>query len=253
MKNQKGGMNDECPICLETIHHTDEYTRLRCPGGHYLHDECLAGLRGSNEGSETLCPLCRVIIDDPHETLIKYIENEIFDDNMEEYGRINLNRARNIVRHNLITVLSYDIAGFIIKFKMLELENNNFNNEEFAAIKVELLEYINDLISEINESSDDDVDVIEWRDLFLLTMFKEIIDELEGIIYDEEIIDELSLEEYKELDEFEYIEIRQKIATFIRRYLITGISGGKPPGRKKTKKVRKKDRKTRKKQNCYKN
>lgn len=249
MKKQKGGVNDECPICLEPIHHTDEYTRLRCPAGHYLHDECLAGLRGSNESSETLCPLCREIIDEPHETLIQYIENEIFDYNMEEYEIINLNRPRNIVRHDLITALSYNIAGFIIKFKMLELENNNFNNEEFAAIKVELLEYINDLIREINESSDEnDDDVIEWRDLLLLTMFKEIIDELGGIIYDDEIDITLSLEEYKELEEFEYVEIRQQIAMFIRRYLITGVSGGKKTRRKKTKKARKRGRKTRKKQ-----
>ena len=238
MKKQKGGMNDECPICLEPIHHTEEYTKLRCRAGHHIHDECLGELRQRNllNNRTTTCPFCREIIDEPHEILIRYIDEYIFDDNMQGYQHVNLNtspsRTGDTIKRELLTILSYDIAGFIIEFKTLELNNNGFDENEFYLIQQEILRYTNGLLR-ITEPT--------HRDSFLLNMFGSIIVNLDMILNYEHVRN-YTLEELNNQETSSIIE--DQLAGLVLQYLLPEINN--IGGKRKTKKFKKKkNRKTR--------
>ena len=242
MKKQKGGMNDECPICLEPIHHTQEYTKLRCAAGHFLHDECLEQLTQTNliNNRNTTCPLCREIIDEPSVILIRYIDDYIFDDTMESYRQVNLietpTRTGNTIKKELLTILSYDIAGLIIEYKILELNNNGFDENEFYFIQQELLRYTNGLIR-ITEPT--------HRDYFLLNMFASIIVNLDMILSYPHVKN-YSLEELNSQESSS--EIEDQLASLILQYLLPEVGGKRKSNKsKKTKKSKKKVRKTRRK------
>lgn len=244
MKKQKGGVNTECPICLEPIGR-QETTKLRCNAGHYLHDECLGELRQTNllNNRTTTCPLCREDIDEPSKILIRYIDEHIFDDNMEAYREVNLietpTRTGNTIKHELLTILSYDIAGLIIEYKILELNNNGFDENESYFIQQELLRYTNELIR-ITEPT--------HRDYFLLNMFASIIVNLDMILSYEHIrsytLEELNNQETS-------LEIEDQLAGLLLQYLLPEVGGKRKPKKckksKKTKKRKKKVRKTRRK------
>ena len=244
MKKQKGGVNTECPICLEPIG-TKESTKLRCSAGHYLHDECLGELRQTNllNDRTTTCPLCREDIDEPSEILIRYIDEYIFDDNMEAYRQVNLietpTRTGNTIKQELLTILSYDIAGLIIEYKILELKNNGFDENESYFIQQELLRYTNELIK-ITETT--------HRDFFLLNMFASIIVNLDMILSYPHV-QNYSLEELNSEETSSVIE--DQLASLILQYLLPEVGGKRKTNKskktKKTKKSKKKVRKTRRK------
>lgn len=232
-KKIKGGVNEECPICLDDINN-DAHTKLRCNPGHFLHNTCLETLKSTSHGVTT-CPLCREVIDEPYELLIKYIDNEVFDDNMEAYQYINYNNSTSVINRDLITVLSYDIAGFLIEFKKLDVQNNGFNNEEITIIQRKLITYINNLLNDVAEESIG----LGARDRFLVEMFIIILYDLKDIIYGPYAINiPLSLHEFNQLNENDLDEIKEPIATFISEFLINYLSRPKGGNKKKLKTIK---------------
>ena len=241
---KKGGVNTECPICLEPIGR-QETTKLRCNAGHYLHDECLGELRQTNllNNRTTTCPLCREDIDEPSEILIRYIDTYIFDDNMEAYREVNLietpTRTVNTIKQELLTILSYDIAGLIIEYKILELNNNGFDENESYFIQQELLRYTNGLMR-LTEPT--------HRDFFLLNMFASIIVNLDMILSYPHV-QNYSLEELNSEESSSAIE--DQLAGIVLQYLLPEVGGKRKSKKskksKKTKKSKKKFRKTRRK------
>ena len=236
MKKQKGGVNTECPICLETID-GENNIRLRCGAGHFLHDECLGELRQRNllNNRTTTCPLCREVIDEPSEILIRYIDDYIFDDNMQGYQNVNLNtspsRTGDTIKRELLTILSYDIAGLIIEYKVLELNNNGFDENESYFIQQEILRYTNELIR-ITEPT--------HRDYFLLNMFASIIVNLDMILSYEHVRN-YSLEELNDQETSSIIE--DQLAGLVLQYLLPEVGGKRKPKKSKKTKKSKKSRK----------
>ena len=155
---------------------------------------------------------------------------------MQGYQNVNLNtspsRTGDTIKRELLTILSYDIAGFIIEFKTLELNNNGFDENEFYFIKQEILRYINELLTTMEESH---------RDYFLINMFASIIDNLDMIL-NYEHVQNYSLEELNDQETSSIIE--DQLAGLVLEYLLPEINN--IGGKRKTKKLKKKkNRKTR--------
>ena len=162
---------------------------------------------------------------------------------MQGYQNVNLNtspsRTGDTIKRELLTILSYDIAGLIIEYKILELNNNGFDENESYFIQQEILRYTNELIR-ITEPT--------HRDYFLLNMFASIIVNLDMILSYEHVRN-YSLEELNDQETSSIIE--DQLAGLVLQYLLPDINnvGGKrkPKKSKKTKKSKKKVRKTRRK------